>query len=76
MNTPKRGLIIDFNSVAAMLAHEDADTQAAFLNTFAKELNHACETHHAAEMQATAIRGVLSSEAMEVCETLCWRENP
>ena len=69
-----RGLIIDFNSIAAMLAHDDADVQAAFFNTFAKELNAVCETHHAAEMQATWIRKSLTSEAKEVCETLCWKE--
>lgn len=73
----KNGLIIDYNSVAAMLAHEDADVQGAFFNTFAKELNHTCGTHFAAESQATYIRDRLSPEAKEVCETLCWKEgNP
>jgi hypothetical protein len=76
MNTPRRGLIIDFNSIAALLAHEDANVQGAFLNTFAKELYATCETRHAAEMQATFIRGILSSDAKEVCETLCWKETP
>lgn len=70
----KRGLIIDYNHVAALLAHEGADVQADFLNTFIKELNAICETRHAAEMQATYIAGVLSPEAKELCETLCWKE--
>lgn len=77
MNTKRHGLIIDFNSIAAMLAHEDESTQAIFFNTFAKELNTVCGTDHAAEMQATWIRGKLTPEAKEICETLCWKEgNP
>jgi len=69
----KRGLIIDYNSVAALLAHEDADAQAAFINTFTKELNAICETRHAAEMQATFIAQKLSAESKEVAETLCFK---
>lgn len=75
MYTPRRGLIIDFNSIAALLAHEDADIQAEFLNTFSKELYSACETRHATEMQATYIRGKLTNNAKEICETLCWKES-
>ena len=69
-----RGLVIDFNSIAAMLAHEGDEVQAAFFNTFAKELNTVCGTHFATESQATWIRGKLTNEAKEVCETLSWKE--
>jgi len=69
----KRGLIIDLNSVAALLAHEDAASQAQFINTFTKELNAICDTRHAAEMQATAIAEKLSAESKEVAATLCFK---
>lgn len=71
----KAGLLTPFNNVAALLAHEDATIQAEFFNVFAKELNTACVTHFAAEIQATAIRGHLTDAAKEVCETLCWKDN-
>ena len=74
MNTPRRGLIIDFNSIAALLAHEDADIQAEFLNTFSRELYATCETRHATEMQATFMRGKLTNDTKEICETLAWKE--
>jgi predicted alpha/beta superfamily hydrolase len=70
----KRGLIIDFNHVAALLAHEDCKTQAAFLNVFTKELNAICETRHAAEMQATYIAAELTEETKELAQTLCFKE--
>jgi len=70
----KRGLVIDFNSIAAILAHEDAKVQSSFLNIFAKELNAICDTRHAAEMQATYIAQDLTEEAKEVAKTLCWKE--
>ena len=69
----KRGLIIDLNSVAAILAHEDADVQAAFLNTFDKELRAACDTRHAAEMQMTYVAAKLTENAKETLETLTYK---
>jgi len=70
----KRGLVIDFNSIAALLAHEDASVQAEFLNTFAKELHMICDTRHAAEMQATYMAEKLTDEAKQIAETLCYKE--
>jgi len=70
----KRGLIIDFNSVAALLAHEGDQAQADFLNTFAKELHAICDTEHAVEMQATYIAAKLTPEAKEIAATLCFKE--
>lgn len=52
----KNGLIIDFNSVAAYLAHEDSQVQAAFLDTFTKELEACCQTRHHAEIQMASIQ--------------------
>lgn len=70
----RRGLVIDFNSIAALLAHEDAKVQGGFLNTFAKELNVICDTRHAAEMQVFYIAEELSSEAKAVAKTLAYEE--
>ena len=65
-----KGLIIDFNSVAAYLAAEDAKVQGAFFNTFSKELKAQCGTHHHTEMQLFYIQKELSTEAAEAIETL------
>ena len=70
----KRGLIIDYNSVAAYLAHEGEKEQADFLNTLAAELARECQTHHHAEMQWTAVRPRLSDAALEMVGTLAWKE--
>lgn len=70
----KKGLIIDFNHVAALLAHEDAAVQADFINTFTKELNLICETRFAAEMQATYVAAKLSPDSKELAKTLCYTE--
>ena len=56
----RKGLIIQFNDVAAYLAHESCDVQAAFLNGFVEELNKCCETHHSAEMQMAYVADKLS----------------
>ena len=65
---------IDFQplmmSVAAKLAHMDADQQAAFLNTFFKELKHACGTHYDAERQLCYVRDDLTSDAKELAHLL------
>lgn len=70
----KRGLIIDFNSVAAYLAHEDAKTQAEFFNAFVKELNVCCETHHAAEMQMAYVAEKLTPETKTRLAMLTFKE--
>lgn len=70
----KRGLVIDFSSIAAILAHEDAKVQSSFLNVFAKELNAICDTRYAAEMQATYIAQELTEQAKEIAQTLCYKE--
>lgn len=60
-----KGLIIDFNSVAAYLAHESDQTQADFLNTFIKELEHQCGTRYSAEQQLEYVRLKLSEKTIE-----------
>jgi hypothetical protein len=70
METQRRGLIIDFKSVAAYIAHESADIQAGFINTFVKELHSACQTAHHVEMQAVYIMGQLTPESKKFCDVL------
>lgn len=76
MNKPTRGLIIDYNSVAAYLAHEDADAQSAFLNTFIKELHAACATAHHVEMQMCYVMEKLTPEAKKAAGMLAYEEKP
>jgi len=54
-------------SVAAELAHLGDDEQAAFFNTFAKELNAVCQTRHMAEMQAVGVSRRASNEFKDFC---------
>lgn len=60
-----KGLIIDFNSIAAYLAHEDAKVQGDFLNTFIKELEAICGTRHHTEMQMEYVRKELNEKTIE-----------
>lgn len=57
-------------SVAAQLAHLDADHQAAFLNTFFKELQHACGTNYDAERQLCYVRDDLTSDSRNLAAML------
>ena len=57
-------------SVAAKLAHTDAETQARFLNIFVKELTVTCDTTYNRDMQGVYIRKHLSHEAQNFCELL------
>jgi hypothetical protein len=66
------GGILD--SVAATLAHQDAETQAEFLRVFAKELVACCGTKYQAEMQLAWVRSELTEEARDLLTML--GENP
>lgn len=68
-----KGLIIDFNSVAAYLAHEDAKVQGEFINTFIKELAAICDTRHHAEMQMEYVRKELKPATIEHLEQLTFK---
>lgn len=53
-------------SVAAKLAHQSADEQAAFFNVFFKELKSACgETSYGAGLQCRWIQEKLDENAAE-----------
>ena len=54
-------------SVAAKLAHMDAEQQAAFFNTFADELVATCGTEHNAEMQAAYVNDLASKHFKAFC---------
>lgn len=69
-----KGLIIDFASVAAYLAHESDDTQAKFLNVFVKELNTICATDHHAEMQMAMVGPKLTEETKKRLAMLTYKE--
>jgi len=58
----KAGFIIDYETIAARLANDGADEQAAFFRVFLKELRSVCATHHAAEMQLAFVNGLLTSD--------------
>ncbi len=75
-NRARRGLIIDYNSVAAYIAHEGAEIQAEFLNAFCKELQAACETAHHAEMQMAYMTQYLKPETKELLRMLTFEEKP
>lgn len=68
-----KGLIIDYASVAAYLAHEGCDEQAKFLNVFVKELNAVCETSHHAEMQMAFIAPKLTEDTKKRLEMLTYK---
>jgi hypothetical protein len=69
-----RGLIIDYNSVAAYLAHADVNIQADFFTTFSKELNKCCQTNYHAQMQLAAINEKLSNEVKVDLAMLTYKE--
>lgn len=62
----KAGLTINFDDVAAFLAHEDDDVQAKFLNVFCDELKSACGTNYHAEVQMAAIVSKMKSSTKEL----------
>lgn len=51
----RKGMPVDFNTVAGMLASEDDHTQAAFFDTFVKALGVECETKWRVEVQVASI---------------------
>ena len=69
-----RGLIIDFKSVAAYLASEDAQIQADFFNVFSKELSAICQTHHHAQLQLANVNGLLDEATRENLSMLTYKE--
>lgn len=66
------GLDLDglLKSIAAKLAHQDADIQSEFFNIFFNELKHACETHFRTESQCLYIADKLSDVSQEYLPAL------
>jgi len=62
----KGGLIINYNDVAAMLAHEDDVVQYEFIRTFLNELLHTCETHYNAEKQLFSVNTRMTKDEKEL----------
>ena len=62
-------------SVAAKLAELGDEEQAAFFNTFARELIYTCGARTQAELQAAWIREKLDDDGRFVFEMLGYREN-
>ena len=58
----RNGMILDFKSVAALLAHEGDDVQADFFKVFAKELQDVCKTHYHTEFQLAGVNRLLTKE--------------
>ncbi len=62
----RKGLIIKYSDVAAMLAHEDDGVQANFLSVFANELHRYCETEYHTGMQMASIVAKLTDHEADI----------
>jgi hypothetical protein len=61
---------VEFQTVAAALAHLCADEQAAFLNVFSKELRHVCETEYRRDLQIAYIVDHLDKDGHGTAQSL------
>lgn len=68
----QNGFIIDWETLAALLANTSDDSQAAFFRVFTKEMTTCCKTHFNAEMQMMAIRSKLTQSEREFLSTLSY----
>lgn len=70
----KQGLIIDYQTVAALLANESDEEQVAFFKTFLKELKGVCRTNYNAEMQLAGVNRQLTDDEKELIGMLGFKE--
>jgi hypothetical protein len=70
----RQGLIIDYKTVAALLANESDEEQTAFFKTFLAELRSVCRTNHNAEMQLAGVNQQLTDEEKELIGMLGYKE--
>ena len=70
----RHGYIIDYETVAARLANEDSEIQAAFFKVFLKELRACCETSHGVEKQLCWINTTLTPEERETLKMPSFNE--
>lgn len=70
----KRGFIVDYETVAALLAIDDDESQAAFFRVFFMELQKVCKTAYHREMQLAMISNKLDSEVKEHIRFLGYEE--
>lgn len=67
--------VIDWAYIGAQLAIEDADTQAQFFNSFAKEVFSWGKTLHQRNMQMLEIQVRLSNQAKSLIDSMEYHEN-
>ena len=70
----RKGFIVDYETVAALLANESDEEQGAFFKVFIKELKAQCKTNHNAEMQLAHVNNKLSDEEKELISMLGYKE--
>jgi len=70
----RQGLIVDYKTVAALLANESDEEQTAFFKTFLKELRAVCRTNYNAEMQLAGVNQQLTDEEKELIGMLGYKE--
>jgi hypothetical protein len=71
----KKGRIIDYETVAALLANESDEEQGAFFKVFIKELKSQCKTTHNTQMQLAHINDKLNDEEKELISMLGYKED-
>lgn len=71
----RKGFIIDYETVAAHLANEEAKIQAGFVATFLKELRQAAGTAYNTEMQLCWVNKELSKADREVLKMLSYTDD-
>jgi len=70
----RNGLIVDYVTVAAMLANSNDEDQVAFFRVFLKELYAVCETRYKAELQLAMVNCKLTDEERERISRLGYAE--
>jgi len=62
----RNGLIINYKTVAALLANSDDNDQFDFFSTFCAELRKCCKTHFNTQAQLSFVAMKLSREDKEL----------
>lgn len=69
----RNGLLIDWNTAAAMLANEPVDVQAHFFKSFVREMR-TWPTRHQQEAQLCAVNQELSDDEKDLLSMLGYKE--
>ena len=70
----KKGMIIDYETVAALLAGESDEEQGVFFKVFIKELRSQCKTDHNTQMQLACINDKLSDDEKELLSMIGYKD--